>query len=254
MKTNKTNICGLLFDNVTKEEATDLLTERLERGERTVVFTPNAEILGDCMDDSELMDIVSRADVILPDGIGVIKAAKTLGVTLKEKVPGVEVGEMLMRRLSGTEHRVFILGGKAADEKQNAVAHDAALKMNEKYGTDFAGWRDGYFEKTGSENDAVIDGINASGADVLIVCLGFPAQEKWIVSNIGRLPEVKLALALGGSADVWAGRVNRAPRIFIKLGLEWFWRLLRQPSRIGRVMKLPLFLSKVKRYKKQTIK
>ena len=85
----------------------------------------------------------------------------------------------------------------------------------------------------------------------LYVCIGFPAQERWLEANFSKLQNIKLALALGGSVDVWAGRVRRAPKLFIKLGVEWLWRLLRQPSRLGRMMKLPKFYFGTKKYKKQ---
>ena len=239
----KTDIRGIPFDNVTMDEAVSLVMERLDAGERTVVFTPNAEIAEACFEDGEIMDTVKFADVILPDGIGIVKAAKILGTPLKEKVPGVEFGEKLFGSLS--DRSFFILGGKPG------VAEDAAKKMTEKHGTNFAGTHDGYFKKEGAESDAVVNEINSSGADILVVCLGFPAQEKWIKNNFEKLSDIKLALALGGSVDVWAERVRRAPKPFIKLGLEWLWRLIRQPSRLGRMMKLPKFYLGMKKYKKQ---
>lgn len=237
----KVNVRGIPFDNVTKSEAVSLLIRRLDAGERTVVVTPNAEIVQACIDDEKYMSLINSADVILPDGVGVIKAAKILGTPLKEKVPGVEVGEALFKELSDAPHSFYILGGKPG------VAEDACGKMTEKYGTSFAGSHHGYFK----EEDNVADEINSSGADVLIVCLGFPAQEKWIAGNIDKLEHVTLALALGGSVDVYADRVRRAPKVFIKTGCEWLWRLIRQPSRIGRMMKLPKFYLGTKKYKKQ---
>lgn len=239
----KINIRGIPFDNVTKEEALALLGDRLRAGERTVVVTPNAEIVEACLHDDALMRTVTSADVILPDGVGVIKASRILEKPLKEKVPGVEVGEALFERMKDASF--FILGGK------EGVASDAAAKMSEKYGTRFAGTHHGYFMAQDGSSDKVIDEINASGASVLVVCLGFPAQEKWIAENIDRLPNVVLALALGGSVDVWAGHVKRAPKLFIALGLEWLWRLIRQPSRIGRMAALPKFYLGTKRFKKQ---
>lgn len=243
----KINIRGIPFDNVTKSEALSLIKERLEKEVRTVVVTPNAEIVEACIEDGSLLPIVASADVILPDGVGVIKASNILGTPLKERVPGVEVGEALFSELKDS-HSFFILGGK------EGVADAAAKKMTEKYGTSFAGTHHGYFIKEDGSSDKVIEEINASGADILYVCLGFPFQEKWISENIGKLQSIRLAAALGGSADVWAGNVRRAPKLFRKLGLEWFWRLIRQPSRIGRAMKLPKFYLGMKKYKKQTDK
>ena len=101
------------------------------------------------------------------------------------------------------------------------------------------GTRDGYFKP--EETPAIVDEINRSGADILFVCLGAPKQEKWIYENREKL-SCSLALGLGGSLDVYAGTVKRAPDLFIKLNLEWFYRLIKQPSRIGRMMNLPRFL------------
>ena len=105
-----------------------------------------------------------------------------------------------------------------------------------------AGIHDGYFQKEGEENEVVLAEIRAAAPDVLYVCLGVPAQEKWIAANRNQLGSVKLCLALGGSLDVWAGNVKRAPKLFLRLGLEWFHRLCCEPKRIGRMMKLPKFL------------
>ena len=240
----KIDVRGIPFDNVTMSEAVSLLSSRLDAGERTVVFTPNAEIVQACIEDAALLDAVKRADVILPDGVGVIKASNILGTPLKERVPGVEVGEALFETVK-EPHSFFILGGV------DGVAKEAAEKMTAAHGARFAGYHHGYFEKEDGCSDKVIGEINSSGADVLIVCLGFPAQEKWINENVDRLPDVKLALALGGSADVWAGRTRRAPKFFRKAGLEWLWRLIRQPSRIKRMAALPRFYAGTKRYKKE---
>ena len=247
----KINIRGIPFDNVTKEEALGLIISRLDSDERCVVFTPNAEIAEDCIRDDEQMKLILSADVLLADGIGIVKASRILETPLKERVPGVEIGEDLMHRLAGTTHSFFILGGKPGEENDLCVAGIAAQKMNEKYGTTVAGYHHGYFKKNGAENDAVLSEIDSSLADVLIVCLGHPEQERWIVSNKDKLPRIRVFLALGGSVDVWAGNVKRAPKVFLKTGTEWLWRLIKEPSRIGRMMKLPKFYLGTKKYKKQ---
>ena len=124
--------------------------------------------------------------------------------------------------------------------------------MAKKYsGLTVAGTADGYFKKEGVESERVIDNILSSGAELLFVCLGAPAQEKWINANRDRLPGVMLFLGLGGSLDGYSGNVKRAPDFFIKLNLEWFYRLLCMPSRIGRMMKLPKFLFGTIAYKNQ---
>ena len=140
-------------------------------------------------------------------------------------------------RLAFAASRVRLTHGRFS-----TLAEKAAEELSKKYpGIRIAGTNDGYFKKEGAENDAVIEKINASDADVLFVCLGAPKQEKWIYDNREAL-KVNFAAGLGGTLDVFAGTVKRAPEFFIKANLEWFYRLLCMPSRLGRMMKLPKFL------------
>lgn len=242
----KIDVRGLLFDNMTVEEAVDKMIENVHAGMQTSVFTPNPEIVQMCIDNPEMYDVIGKGDMILPDGIGVVKAAKILGTPLKARCPGFDCGKRLIS-LSGEEDlKIFFMGSKPG------IADAAAQKMTEEFpDAQFVGTNDGYFKKEGEENDAVIEKINASGANVLFVCLGAPAQEKWINANRGRMPGVMLFLGLGGSLDGYSGNVKRAPDFFIKLNLEWFYRLLCQPSRIGRMMKLPKFLFGTIGYKRK---
>ena len=130
------------------------------------------------------------------------------------------------------------------------VAEKAAKNIQEKYsGIKISGTRNGYFKE---EDEAeIIRSINDSGAKLLMVCLGAPKQEKWIYKHKDEL-KVNLCIGAGGSLDVFAGEVKRAPEIFIKLNLEWFYRLLKQPSRIGRFMALPRFILTVKKKNKES--
>lgn len=241
----KINIRGVIFDNVTLDEAVERLLSCLEKGEQCALHTPNSEIVQSCIDSPELYPVINSAELIIPDGIGVVKAGRILSTPFKGgKVAGIEVGEELIKRLAGTAHSVYLLGGKPG------IAEAARDRLSQKYpGVIFCGCHDGYFEKSGGESDAVVEKINASGADVLFVCLGAPTQEKWIYANRSKFTNVKLMLALGGSLDGYSGNVKRAPQIFIKLGLEWFYRLLCEPSRLGRMMKLPKFYFGTWRYK-----
>ena len=234
---DKINIRGVLFDNTTLTDATAQVAEHLAGGDGLFsVFTPNSEIVQLCIEHNEYYDLINSASLIIPDGIGVIKASRILRTPLKEKVAGVELGETTLKHCAEHGIGVFFLGAKPG------VADEAARVMAQKYpGLSICGTHDGYFNKVGEENDAVIDEIVASGAQVLFVCLGVPAQEKWIYENRDHLNGVKIALALGGSLDVYSGNVKRAPKLFIRLGLEWFYRLLKEPKRIGRMMKLPKF-------------
>ncbi len=232
-------IRGVGVDNVTLSEATEWCKSFVQHpdGIGKAVFTPNSEIIQACVEDESLYSVFNHADLVTPDGIGVIYASKILGKPLKAKCAGYELGLEMLRFSNETGARIFFLGGKpgiaeaARDRQLEAFPH-----------ANIVGCHDGYFQKTGVENDAVIAAISEAAPDILYVCLGVPAQEKWILANRSRLPSVKLFLALGGSLDGYSGTVKRAPKIFIKLGLEWFYRLCKQPSRIGRMMKLPVFL------------
>lgn len=237
MEHNKVNVRGVFFDNITIDESEAYIEDMLTKDCASAVYTPNAEIAQACVEDKEICDMINTAELILPDGVGVIKAAKILGTPLKAKVAGVEFGERALKIAARDGKKVFFLGGKPG------IAEEAAKKMCEKYsGLIICGTNDGYFKKNGEESDAVVNKINEAAPDILFVCLGFPVQEKWIYDNKPRFDSVKICLALGGSLDVYAGNVKRAPKIFIKLGLEWFYRLLCQPSRLGRMMKLPKYL------------
>ncbi|MBE6598272.1 MAG: WecB/TagA/CpsF family glycosyltransferase, partial [Ruminococcaceae bacterium] len=178
----KINIRGVNFDNLTLNETVDLILTRLEKGEQTAVYTPNSEIVQACIEDNSLYTVINSAEIICPDGIGVIKAANILKTPLKQKVAGIEVGEKLIASLTDGRKSIFFLGGKPG------IAEKAATEMEKKYpGIRIAGTGDGYFKKEGAESDAVIEKVNKSGADVLFVCLGAPAQEKWIFQNRTKL-------------------------------------------------------------------
>ena len=233
----KINIRGVDFMNVTLDEAAKVGEEMLSGDKVCTVFTPNSEIVQLCIEQNEYYDLYNSGDMVVPDGAGVVKAAKILGTPLKGKVAGVELGEKMLAYCAKSGDTAFFLGAKPG------VAEEAAKRMCEKYaGLIVSGCADGYFKKEGEESDAVIAKINESGAKLLFVCLGVPVQEKWVTDNKDKFTSARMCMCLGGSLDVYAGNVKRAPKIFIKLSLEWFYRLLKEPKRIGRMMKLPKFL------------
>lgn len=227
------SILGVRFDAVTMQQAVDTAMDRLRARRKGYVVTPNPEIVDLCRKDSAYRDIVNRAALVLPDGIGIIYAAKILGEPVSGKVAGVEFAEHLVSAMAKEHMRLFLLGAKPG------VAEQAGKNLCAKYpGLVLAGTHDGYF----SDPQTAVDAVNAcGGADVVFVCLGAPKQEKFMARYQDAL-DATLLCGLGGSLDVFAGVAKRAPDIFIKLGLEWFYRLLKQPSRIGRMMTLPKFL------------
>ena len=233
----KINIRGGDFLNITPKEAAEIGKGMLAGDTACMVFTPNAEIVQLCIEKNEYYDLYNSGDMVVADGAGVVKAAKILGKPLKGKVAGVELGEAMLAYCAESGDTAFSLGAKPG------VAEEAARRMCEKYpGLTVAGTHDGYFQKSGSESDAVIAEINQSGAKLVLVCLGVPVQEEWLAANKDKLTSARRCMCLGGSLDVYAGAVKRAPKIFIDLSLEWFYRLLKEPKRLGRMMKLPKFL------------
>ena len=176
--------------------------------------------------------VKAQADLVIPDGIGVVYAARILGRPLKGRAPGVDFAQGLMARMAKTGDKLFLLGAKPG------VAEQAAENLRQAHpGLNICGCHDGYFK----EDPPVIEAIRAAGADVVFVCLGAPKQELWMASN-GPKTGARLAVGLGGCLDVFAGNVQRAPEAWQKAGLEWLYRLIKEPSRIGRMAKLPLIL------------
>lgn len=236
------NILGINFDNTTLNQATDRAMECIENQKKGYVVTPNSEIAHMCLEDTKLLNIINKAQFILPDGIGIIYASKILKTPLKQKVAGIEFTEQLIEKMSKQDKTLYILGGKPD------IASKACQNLQKKYkGLKIAGFQDGYF----SDVEKVILEINAKKPDVLLVCLGAPKQENFIYENFDKI-DATLMCGVGGSADVFAGEVKRAPKIFVKLGLEWFYRLLKEPSRVTRMTRLPLFILEVFKYKRRT--
>lgn len=229
----RTDVLGVGFDNVTLDEAVGRALEIMDEGRSAYVVTPNPEIVQMCRKDAAVKDAVAGAALVLPDGIGVIYGAKILKRPLKERVAGTDFAEKLMERMSKTGKSVFFLGAKPG------VAELAAKKLASKYpGLVIAGTADGYFTDDGYAADI----INAANPDFLIVGLGAPKQqESWMASMRDKL-RVGLMGGFGGSIDVWAGTVQRAPLGWQKAGFEWLYRLIKEPRRIKRQIKLPLFL------------
>jgi N-acetylglucosaminyldiphosphoundecaprenol N-acetyl-beta-D-mannosaminyltransferase len=231
---NKINILGVNIDNLTFSATLEKAKSLTEASELDTIFTPNPEIIMLARKDEHFKNILNSASICTADGIGVVYGAKILKTPLPERVAGFDLGSALIEYAAQTKKSTFFFGAAPG------VAEIAAEKLIEKYpNLKIAGTRNGYFKD--EETPEIIEQINESCADILFVCLGAPRQEKWIYENRDKL-NVKLALGLGGSLDVFAGVAKRAPKIFIKLNLEWFYRLLKQPSRIGRFMALPKFL------------
>lgn len=239
-KNGKINVRGVFFDNVTMDEAFEKAVSLINTDGFSYAVTPNSEIVQACVETPSLFDVVNGADLAIPDGIGVVYAAKILKTPLKERVPGVELAEKIIKYAAENGEKIYFFGGGKKTEERSAVYELAIEKLREKYpGLDACG-RDGYFNA--EETDDIVSEINASGAKILFVCLGAPKQEKWIYDNRNKLANITFAAGFGGSLDVFAGVAERAPEFYLNHNLEWFYRLKKNPSRIGRMMKIPKFL------------
>jgi len=241
------DVLGVGFDVKTADEAVSYACEIMRGGEKAYIVTPNPEIVWICRQNEELRAAINGAGLVLPDGIGIILGARILGTPLRcGRVPGIDFTAALLNKMAQSGLSVFLLGSKPG------VAEEAGAKLAGKHpGLVIAGAADGYF----TDDEPVIGRINEAHPDLLLVCMGAPKQELWMAKNIDRLG-IRLCIGLGGALDVFAGKVKRAPVIFLKLGLEWFYRLICQPSRIKRMIKLPLFILAViwKRVRKSGIR
>ena len=237
---NKTvEILEVPISKVTMNEAVDIVDGFIKSNTFHAVYTPNPEIVMLAKKNDDFMEVIKKADMVVPDGIGVVIASKLQkGEKLPERVAGYDLVQNTMKRATKEGYKYYFFGSKPG------VADKAAAKMRETYpGIQIVGTRDGYFKK---EDEAeIVKDINDSGANILLVALGAPKQEMWIETHRDALPNVRVAIGVGGSLDGMAGIVKRAPLIYQKLGLEWFYRLLKQPSRFGRMLVLPQFLIEV---------
>lgn len=229
---SRIDVLGVSFDDLTMEEAVEIALGFMQERCACYACTPNPEIVMAAKGDAALRAALSGAELVLADGVGITKAAAMLGTPLKSRVPGIDFASNVISRLAQRGGSVYLLGAKPL------VAEAAAEKLTQTYpGIVIAGTNDGYF----TDDAPVIEKINAASPDFLMVCLGSPKQELWMSANAGRL-SCGLMAGLGGSLDVLAGNVQRAPETWRRLGLEWFYRVIKEPKRLGRVMKLPAFV------------
>ena len=235
-------ILGIPVVPYTMDEAVTKLTEHVLKKKRSFVVTANAEIIMMAQDDPEYKTILSQtADLILPDGAGTVWAGNYLGYFIPERVAGYDLYLRLLEQAAKKNIPVYFFGGKPG------IAEEAAEEGKRRWpGLKVAGCRNGYF--SADEEPGIIDSINRSGAVMLFAALGAPKQEKWLAKYREKLTPF-LLMGIGGSFDVLAGKVQRAPKWMQDAKLEWLFRLVKQPSRFGRMLALPKFVFAVRREK-----
>lgn len=239
----KLDILGISVDIVDMRKAVAIFEELMEQEGCSLIVTPNSEIVVNAGKDQELSRIIGEADLVIPDGIGLVYASRILGKPLRERVTGIDFMEMALLWLREHGKSAYLFGSKPQTEEGSGVAELAGLKMQQKYpGLNIAGTHHGYFKP--EEEEAIVEEINASGADFLCVALGSPKQEAFIYRHQKEL-KVRAAIGVGGSLDVWAGTLKRAPEFYQKHGLEWLYRFIQEPTRYKRMAALPVFMGKV---------
>ncbi|MBQ2897333.1 MAG: WecB/TagA/CpsF family glycosyltransferase [Clostridia bacterium] len=231
----KTDIMGVLFDNFTVADTVEKAIQALDSKKPFFIVTPNPEIVNIAIQNHEYRDVLNSADIVTPDGIGIVYASKIIGGEIKKRAAGFDIVKGILEKLNEKSGSVYLFGGKPS------VAEIAAQKISEEFpAIKIAGFHHGYFD----DDAKIINDIKSKKPDLLLVCLGAPKQEMWIYNNKDIL-NAGIMIGAGGSIDVLSGMTKRAPEIFIKLNLEWFYRLLNEPKRIGRMAKIPVFLLKV---------
>ena len=235
MREGNINILGVHFSPLSFDDNLKQCLTFLDRDEDCAcasVFTPNPEMVEYAVKDAAYMQTLNSADLCVADGVGITIAAKLTAKKIAGRTPGIDLVTQIFEKKRAAGLTCYFLGAAPG------VAEKAAAAVMEKYrGIEVVGTADGYFDLN-SETRIIADIIEKK-PQMLLVGLGFPKQEIWIQNN--NLP-VKMAVAVGGTFDVLSGNVKRAPILLRKLGLEWFYRLLTQPRRLKRMLKLPMFL------------
>ncbi len=225
---------GVPIDRVTRQQALTRAEAWLGGGACRLVFTPNPEIIMAARRDTGLRRVLAGADLSLADGVGVAWAASRCGRPVPERVPGVDFAGDVLALAAARDLPTYLLGTRSAVV---ARAADAARSQHPRLRV--AGWHDGYFPWERAPE--VADAVRASGARLLLVGMGAPREQRFLAQQRERLAGVDLALAAGGTLDVLGGAARLAPAAVRRAGLEWLWRLVREPSRLRRQMALPAF-------------
>ena len=224
--------CGV--DAVDVDGALERIAAFVASGVGAQVVTFGAEMAVHAQRDHGYRDVINGADLVVADTVGVVWAARVLGSPLRERVAGIDLVERL---IDVQRWPIYFLGGK------DGVADRAAVALRERHPQlRVAGSHHGYFSE--AESKAVADAICACGARVVLVALGFPRQEFWIRDHLPRLAPAT-CIGVGGAFDVWAGKSPRAPESWRRAGLEWLYRLVREPRRLRRQLALPEFAFRV---------
>ena len=235
--TKNVKILTLNIQNISKNEAKKKIVSMLNEKKCAKIYTPNPQMALGCKDAPSLTALFARADLLLPDGIGLVIASRILKKPLKERITGIDTAEFILSYAAKNDLSVALLGAKPS------IAKLAAKRLRARFPSlNICFTHHGYFEKIGRENESILKKLNSASPDILFVCFGFPAQEKWIDENAKKIPSLRLCMGLGGALDVWSGSVSRAPKIVQSIKLEWLWRTLSDKKRYHNFYDISRFL------------
>lgn len=237
-KQGRANILGIGVDRLTLDQAKKNICDRWDKKDRVFhVVTANAEMIYHGSRDRELARIIKKAEMVTADGAGVVLASRILGNPVPERVAGYDLMTECLQEAAGKGIPVYFLGARPQ------VLEQAVNKAQKRFpGLNVAGSRHGYFHEDDEED--IVREIRSLKPSLLLVALGVPKQEKWISRYREKLPPCAV-IGVGGSFDVLAGKLTRAPGWMQRAGLEWLYRLAKEPARIGRAAVLPTFLLQV---------
>ncbi|MQS89134.1 WecB/TagA/CpsF family glycosyltransferase [Companilactobacillus mishanensis] len=239
MHKNRINILGTEFDNFTEDQFHKCLNEDLDNHANKFIVTPNPEIVLSARKNTRFSNIVNNADYVIPDGIGIIKGANTLGTPMHGRITGFDTLMYLVKTANDKKLKVYLLGAKP-----EVIKASADRIKREFTGIDLVGYHDGYFD----DDKKIAEDIAAKKPNIVLVALGSPKQEYFI--NQFRDLNPAIWIGVGGSFDVFSGTKKRAPKIVQKLSLEWLYRLLKEPTRIGRMAAIPRYMALIRKEKK----
>lgn len=235
---NRIKILGAPVDCVDMQGALIAVDAMLNSHKQNTIIAINPEKVIKAQNDSNLLSWLNKASLIIPDGIGVVVAAKLLHHANIERVPGSELMPAICEYSVAKGYKLFLYGASPT------TVEKAVAKLHETYpGIQIVGYQDGYLKD--EDMQLLIDKINSSSANIMFVALGSPKQELWMDKYLNQLPNIRVCQGVGGTFDVIAGTVKRAPKFFINIHCEWLYRLLSQPKRLLRQTSLPIFAYRV---------
>ncbi|NLI55529.1 WecB/TagA/CpsF family glycosyltransferase [bacterium] len=241
----RVDILGIPVDKITEKELLEKIINFINEKRFHLIVTINSENATKALENKIFLDVIKNADLVIPDGIGIIFASKILGDKLPERIPGIDLSYKLLEISNEKGHKITLIGGKegvAEGAKENLKKIFPNLNIVMTY--------NGYFNE--DEEKKIVEEIQKIEPDILLVGMGSEKQEIWIWNNREKFKNIGVCIGVGGTLDIWAGKKKRAPKLVQKLGLEWLYRVIIEPKRIFRVLKIFNFLNKlfIERWKK----